>query len=115
MAPMIRNDNICFEAIQFLYKPCGQDAGDSSQMFCKCEGDGAVQPPCPGSNAGSVADPVAAACEHQANGCEIECTESDFRAACGGTSCCELFQQALVDLRSDDGSSDPSEPVSCSA
>ncbi|CAK0850435.1 unnamed protein product [Prorocentrum cordatum] len=104
---MIMSDGACFEAVQYMTKPCDRDAGGSAQHFCKCEGDGAVQTPCPGSNAGSVAASVgpgslagsvagpaaAAACEPRASGCGIECTESDFRAARGGTSCCELFQR----------------------
>ncbi|CAK0840343.1 unnamed protein product [Prorocentrum cordatum] len=95
---------------------CHRTAGGSVQRFCKCEGDDAVQPPCPGSDgAGPVTDPVAEpACERQGSGCEIECMESDFLAECDGTSCCELFQQALVELGAGGDSSDPSAEVSCS-
>ncbi|CAK0876988.1 unnamed protein product [Prorocentrum cordatum] len=106
----------CFEMVEYTTTECHKTAGGSVQRFCKCEGDGAVQPPCPGSDvADPVTDPAAApACERRGSGCEIECTESDFLAECDGTSCCELFQQALVELGAGGDSSDPSEEVSCS-
>ncbi|CAK0860401.1 unnamed protein product [Prorocentrum cordatum] len=52
-------------------------------------------------------------CERKGDGCEIESSDGGSPAECGGSSCCELFREALADLHQDGGNSDPNAEVSC--
>ncbi|CAK0847740.1 unnamed protein product [Prorocentrum cordatum] len=79
---------------------------------CKCEGVAGTQPPCPGE-AAAKAPAGGEACEHKSDGCEIDCQVDGSPLECDGTSCCELFQEALAELHGDGGSSDPSAEVGC--